>query len=153
MLFRSLAAVPTALKTGTQLLKFVDSVNGLRGWGRGLKKAIQLWFKGKKSETLALQLVKYKQREGWAMKDVLRLAKPKPETEVQAQLFGWTAKPEKAEWAKAPSPPGDKALDFVWAAVQAGGTKFVAEEASDGDRKSTRLNSSHSSVSRMPSSA
>ena len=60
----ALAAVPTALKPGTQLIKFVDSVNGLRGWGRGLKKAIQLWFKGKKSETLALQLVKYKEREG-----------------------------------------------------------------------------------------
>jgi 60 kDa SS-A/Ro ribonucleoprotein len=102
----ALAAVPSALKTGTHLLKFVDTVNGLRGWGRGLKKAIQLWFKGRKNETLALQLVKYKQREGWSMKDVLRLAKPVPETEVQGKLFGWTAKNEKAEWAKAPVAPG-----------------------------------------------
>jgi 60 kDa SS-A/Ro ribonucleoprotein len=127
----ALAAVPSALKTGTHLLKFVDSVNELRGWGRGLKKAVQLWFKGRKSETLALQLVKYRQREGWSMKDVLRLAKPVPETEVQGKLFGWTAKREKAEWAKAHVAPGDKALDFVWAAEQAMATKFVAEAVTD----------------------
>ena len=145
----ALAAVPTALKTGTQLLKFVDSVNGLRGWGRGLKKAIQLWFKGKKSETLALQLVKYKQREGWSMKDVLRLAKPVPETEVQGKLFGWTAKKEKAEWAKAPVAPGDKALDFVWAAEQAVAVKFVDENATDAQAKAVLAEANQASVKKL----
>jgi len=145
----ALAAVPTALKTGTQLLKFVDSVNGLRGWGRGLKKAIQLWFKGKKSETLALQLVKYKQREGWSMKDVLRLAKPVPETEVQGKLFGWTAKHEKAEWAKAPVAPGDKALDFVWAAEQAVAVKFVDENATDAQAKAVLAEANQASVKKL----
>jgi len=145
----ALAAVPTALKTGTQLLKFVDSVNGLRGWGRGLKKAIQLWFKGKKSETLALQLVKYKQREGWSMKDVLRLAKPVPETEVQGKLFGWTAKKEKAEWAKAPVAPGDKALDFVWAAEQAVAVKFVDENASDAQAQAVLAEANQASVKKL----
>ena len=145
----ALAAVPTALKTGTQLLKFVDSVNGLRGWGRGLKKAIQLWFKGKKSETLALQLVKYKQREGWSMKDVLRLAKPVPETEVQGKLFGWTAKHEKAEWAKAPVAPGDKALDFVWAAEQAVAVKFVDEDAKDAQAKAVLAEANQASVKKL----
>ncbi len=145
----ALAAVPTALKTGTQLLKFVDSVNGLRGWGRGLKKAIQLWFKGKKSETLALQLVKYKQREGWSMKDVLRLAKPVPETEVQGKLFGWTAKHEKAEWAKAPVAPGDKALDFVWAAEHAVAVKFVDEDAKDAQAKAVLAEANQASVKKL----
>ena len=145
----ALAAVPTALKTGTQLLKFVDSVNGLRGWGRGLKKAIQLWFKGKKSETLALQLVKYKQREGWSMKDVLRLAKPVPETEVQGKLFGWTAKHEKAEWAKAPVAPGDKALDFVWAAEQAVAVKFVDVDATDAQAKAVLAEANQASVKKL----
>jgi 60 kDa SS-A/Ro ribonucleoprotein len=145
----ALAAVPTALKTGTQLLKFVDSVNGLRGWGRGLKKAIQLWFKGKKSETLALQLVKYKQREGWSMKDVLRLAKPVPETEVQGKLFGWTAKKEKAEWAKAPVAPGDKALDFVWAAEQAVAVKFVDENATDAQAQAVLAEANQASVKKL----
>lgn len=145
----ALAAVPSALKTGTHLLKFVDSVNGLRGWGRGLKKAIQLWFKGRKNETLALQLVKYKQREGWSMKDVLRLAKPVPETEVQGKLFGWTAKNEKAEWAKAPVAPGDKALDFVWATEQAAQLKLVAEKADTAEAKAILAEANQASVKKL----
>lgn len=145
----ALAAVPSALKTGTHLLKFVDSVNGLRGWGRGLKKAIQLWFKGRKNETLALQLVKYKQREGWSMKDVLRLAKPVPETEVQGKLFGWTAKNEKAEWAKAPVAPGDKALDFVWATEQAAQLKLVAEKADTAEAKAILTEANQASVKKL----
>jgi len=145
----ALAAVPSALKTGTHLLKFVDSVNELRGWGRGLKKAVQLWFKGRKSETLALQLVKYRQREGWSMKDVLRLAKPVPETEVQGKLFGWTAKREKAEWAKAHVAPGDKALDFVWAAEQAMATKFVADAGTDEKVKAVIAEANGASVKKL----
>ena len=145
----ALAAVPSALKTGTHLLKFVDTVNGLRGWGRGLKKAVQLWFKGRKNETLALQLVKYKQREGWSMKDVLRLAKPVPETEVQGKLFGWTAKNEKAEWAKAQVAPGDKALDFVWAAEQASGLKLVAEQADSAEVKAILVEANQASVKKL----
>jgi 60 kDa SS-A/Ro ribonucleoprotein len=145
----ALAAVPSALKTGTHLLKFVDTVNGLRGWGRGLKKAVQLWFKGRKNETLALQLVKYKQREGWSMKDVLRLAKPVPETDVQGKLFGWTAKNEKAEWAKAQVAPGDKALDFVWAAEQASGLKLVAEQANNEQAKAILAEANQVSVKKL----
>ena len=145
----ALAAVPSALKTGTQLLKYVDTVNGLRGWGRGLKKAIQLWFKGRKNETLALQLVKYKQREGWSMKDVLRLAKPVPETEVQRKLLGWTAKNEKAEWAKASVAPGDKALDFVWATEQAAQLKLVAEQADTEQAKAILAEANQASVKKL----
>ena len=145
----ALAAVPSALKTGTQLLKFVDTVNGLRGWGRGLKKAIQLWFKGRKAETLALQLVKYKQREGWSMKDVLRLAKPVPADDVQGKLFGWTAKRDNAAWAKAPVAPGDKALDFVWAAEQASGLRLVAENADTAEAKAILAEANQASVKKL----
>ena len=145
----ALAAVPSALKTGTQLLKFVDTVNELRGWGRGLKKAIQLWFKERKAATLALQLVKYKQREGWSMKDVLRLAKPVPADDVHGKLFGWTAKKDNAAWAKAPVAPGDKALDFVWAAEQASGLKLVAENADTAEAKAILAEANQASVKKL----
>lgn len=145
----ALAAVPSALKTGTQLLKFVDSVNDLRGWGRGLKKAVGLWLKSRKSDTLALQLVKYKQREGWSMKDVLRLAKPVPEDEVQSKLFGWTAKPDKAEWARAETAPGDKALDFVWAAEKASALKLVSETAESAEVSAVLAEANKASVRRL----
>jgi 60 kDa SS-A/Ro ribonucleoprotein len=110
---------------------------------------VQLWFKGRKNETLALQLVKYKQREGWSMKDVLRLAKPVPETEVQGKLFGWTAKHEKAEWAKSSVAPGDKALDFVWAAEQASGQKLVTEQADSAEAKAILAEANQASVKKL----
>ena len=131
----ALAAVPAALKTGTHLLKFVAMTNELRGWGRGLRKAVGAWFKERPDDTLALQLVKYRQREGWSMRDLLRLAKPVPADEVQGKLFGWTAKREKAEWAKAHVAPGVKALDFVWATEQAASLKLVAEKADNDEAK------------------
>jgi 60 kDa SS-A/Ro ribonucleoprotein len=123
----ALATVPTALKTGTHLLKFVAMTNELRGWGRGLRKAVGAWFKERPDDTLALQLVKYRAREGWSMRDVLRLAKPVPKDEVQGKLFGWTAKREKADWAKAGTAPGVKGLDLIWATEQAAGLKFVGK--------------------------
>lgn len=51
------------------------------GWGRAHKKAIQNWYKQfeTKPDTLARLVTKYKNREGWTHKDVLRLAHPSPE--------------------------------------------------------------------------
>jgi len=66
---------------------------------------------------------------------LLRLAKPVPADEVQGKLFGWTAKREKAEWAKADVAPGVKALDFVWATEQAASLKLVAEKADNDEAK------------------
>lgn len=111
----ALAAIPTTLRTGTHLLTFVAYANELRGWGRGLKKAVQLWFKNRPNDTLALQLVKYKQRGGWSMRDVLRLAKPVPADETQGKLFAWTTKSEKPSWAVSETAPGKSGLDLVWA--------------------------------------
>jgi 60 kDa SS-A/Ro ribonucleoprotein len=83
------------------------------------------------------------------MKDVLRLAKPVPETDVQGKLFGWTAKNEKAEWAKAQVAPGDKALDFVWAAEQASGLKLVAEQADTEQAKAILAEANQASVKKL----
>jgi len=115
----ALAAVPTALRTGTHLLKFVAMATELRGWGRGLRTAVRNWFRARGNETLALQLVKYRQREGWSMRDLLRLSKPVPKDEVQGKLFGWTARRGEAEWSRTESAPNHKALAFVWAVEQA----------------------------------
>ena len=63
--------------------------------------------------------------------------------------------PDKAKMKKQMSYANAKAISFV---VLAGDNeiaenKFTLKNMTTGDRKSTRLNSSHSSVSRMPSSA
>ncbi|MCB1680774.1 MAG: TROVE domain-containing protein [Alphaproteobacteria bacterium] len=93
----AMAALPKVARTGTHLLHFADYVEGFRGWGRGLRRAIGNWYTGMDSERLSLQLVKYKQRDGWSHRDLLRLAHPKTEEADKRALLGWTVQPENAE--------------------------------------------------------
>jgi len=87
----AMKALPKVARTGTHLFQFADAVNGLRGWGRGLRRAVADWYLGKPVEKLALQAVKYKQREGWSHRDLLRLAHPAAEEADAARraLFDW----------------------------------------------------------------
>jgi 60 kDa SS-A/Ro ribonucleoprotein len=55
-------------------------------WGRGLRRAIGDWYLNRDADALALQLVKYQQREGWSHRDLLRLAKPQPERNSATDL-------------------------------------------------------------------
>lgn len=87
----ALAALPKVCRIGTHLFQFAESVNELRGWGRGLRRAVADWYLDKPIDTLALQAVKYKQREGWSHRDLLRLAHPAAQdgdTQRRA-LFDW----------------------------------------------------------------
>ncbi len=93
----ALAALPKVARTGTHLLHFAEFVEGFRGWGRGLRRAVADWYLKMESERLSLQLVKYKQRDGWSHRDLLRLAHPKTEDAAKRALLGWTVQPENAE--------------------------------------------------------
>ncbi len=73
-------------RTGTQLFLFAGYVEQFRGWGRGLRRAIGGWYVNRDADALALQLVKYQQREGWSHRDLLRLAKPQPIRDSQTDL-------------------------------------------------------------------
>lgn len=87
----ALAALPKVCRIGTHLFQFAEAVNELRGWGRGLRRAVASWYLDKPIDALALQAVKYKQREGWSHRDLLRLAHPAAE-EADAPrraLFDW----------------------------------------------------------------
>lgn len=74
----ALAAIPKVCRIGTHLFHFAEDVEKFRRWGRSLRTAMGAWYNGRKVEDLALQVIKYQQRDGWAHKDVLRLAHPKP---------------------------------------------------------------------------
>ncbi|MDY3554957.1 TROVE domain-containing protein [Gemmata sp. JC717] len=69
----ALAAVPRVCRIGTHLFAFVQAVEGFRGWGRGLKRAVAAWYAGKEPQELAYQLAKYQCRGGWSHRDLLRL--------------------------------------------------------------------------------
>ena len=40
----ALGALPQAARTGTHLFQFSLFVEGFRGWGRSLRRAIGLWY-------------------------------------------------------------------------------------------------------------
>jgi 60 kDa SS-A/Ro ribonucleoprotein len=85
----ALDALPLVARTGTHLLHYAAYVDGLRGWGRGLRRAVAQWYTAKSDEQLAFQLAKYQNRDGWSQRDLLRLAHPAPATEGRKALYGW----------------------------------------------------------------
>ena len=72
----ALEALPKVCRIGTHLFQFAEAVQGFRGWGRGLRKAVAAWYEGESAEDLAYQVGKYQRRDGWSHRDLLRLAHP-----------------------------------------------------------------------------
>lgn len=88
----ALAALPAVCRTGTHLFQFATVIDGLRGWGRGLRRAVGRWYNDKSVAELQYQLVKYMQRGGWSHRDMLRLAHPVPASEDHKALYQWVVK-------------------------------------------------------------
>ena len=61
------------VRTGTHLMMFVNFLNNMRGWGRVVKRIVSNWYESKDPDTLAYQVTKYRNREGWTHKDILRM--------------------------------------------------------------------------------
>src|SRR5580692_2136204 len=79
-------------RIGTHLFHFAQYVNALRGWGRGLRKAVAGWYASREADDLAHQAVKYQQRDGWSHGDLLRLAHPKAPSNQHEAVFRWMLK-------------------------------------------------------------
>jgi len=67
------AAVSRVCRIGTHLFHFVAAVDQMRGWGRGLRRAVSSWYTSQRQNALAFQVAKYGQRDGWSHADVLAL--------------------------------------------------------------------------------
>lgn len=78
-------------RTGTHVMQFNNYVTQFRGRGRILDRAIENWYLNQDVKRLAYQVVKYRQREGWTHRDLLRLAKPKAREDdlIRRALFDW----------------------------------------------------------------
>ena len=75
-------------RIGTHLFHFADFLKVMgKGWGKGLRKAVARWYTEKPNEKLGYQAIKYKQRDGWAHRDLIRLSHPQPENLTQSALF------------------------------------------------------------------
>ncbi|HLO97423.1 MAG TPA: TROVE domain-containing protein [Fimbriimonas sp.] len=90
----ALSEMPKVCRTGTHLFAFAEACDGMRGWGRGLRKAIAKWYIGRSAESLAYSLVKYQAREGWSNRDLLRLSHPVAPSEAHNVLFKWAVSGE-----------------------------------------------------------
>ncbi|MVU83595.1 TROVE domain-containing protein [Nocardia sp. ET3-3] len=90
----ALDVLPLVARTGTHLFLFARYVEQFRGWGRGLRRAVAHWYVEKSVEDLAYQAVKYRQREGWTHRDLLRLSHPETDQDERRRLFDWICRRE-----------------------------------------------------------
>ena len=88
------AALPKVARIGTHLYHFAEYVEGFRGWGRGLRTAVARWYDEKSVENLSYQVIKYRQRDGWTHRDMLRLSHPK--SARNNAVYHWITKGESA---------------------------------------------------------
>jgi 60 kDa SS-A/Ro ribonucleoprotein len=86
------AAIKDVCRTGTHLFTLAQYIQDLRGWSRGLRKGVAAYYEVRQPESLAYQLIKYRQRDGWTHKDVLKIAHPgkdKTQDSERARLYRW----------------------------------------------------------------
>jgi len=81
-------AVVKVCRIGTHLFTLVSYIDKLRSWGRLVRKAISSWY-AQDYDKLAYQMLKYKNRQEWTHRDVIRQAHPKPRTDKHSKLFKW----------------------------------------------------------------
>jgi len=70
------AAVAQVCRTSTHLFELAEYIENLGGWGRSKRSAVASWYTDKTPDELAFQAVKYRQRNGWTHRDMLRLSHP-----------------------------------------------------------------------------
>lgn len=95
-------ALPKVCRTGTHLFLFVSLLDTMGKWNAAAKRGVSAWYTTKTVDKLAVQLLKYQQRNGWAHRDVLRLAHVKPSSDVQSNLFRYSVKGELETGAVVP---------------------------------------------------
>ncbi len=92
-------ALPEICRIPTHLFGLLNDLKELKPnmWSAGLRRAVSRWYNDKPIDKLAYQMVKYRQRDGWTHRDVLRLAHPKPPDPRYNALYGWAIRGDKSK--------------------------------------------------------
>ncbi|XP_063283019.1 RNA-binding protein RO60 [Pelobates fuscus] len=116
-------AVLEVCRIPTHLFIFIKFKKALKDgmkcgiWGRALRKAVSDWYNTKDGLALAMAVTKYKQRNGWSHKDLLRLSHTKPVGEVVTLVTKYISKGwkevEEAYKEKELSPEVEKVLQYL----------------------------------------
>ncbi len=93
----ALANLHRVARTGYALYRFAEFVKAQRGFGRSLRRAFADWLTKKPVDKLAYQSWKYKNRDGWSMRDIMRLAHPMTDDMVRAEIFTYMANPKSGK--------------------------------------------------------
>lgn len=91
----ALEALPKVARIGTYLFTFLENLQGFRGWGRGVRRAVANWYTERDTDALAYQLLKYRQRNNWSHRDVLRKSHPTAPTPAHDALFRFVVANDK----------------------------------------------------------
>jgi 60 kDa SS-A/Ro ribonucleoprotein len=97
-------ALPKVCRIGTHLFHFTRDVTNLRGWSRGLRRAVSKWYTDRSEHSLANQVIKYQQRDGWSNSDMFRLAHPGQFTKLssgQEAIIQWVLARARTDQSKA----------------------------------------------------
>lgn len=105
------AALPAVARIGTHLFHFVHYMQAFRGWGRAAREAVAAWYNAMPAEKLALQAVKYQQRDGWSHRDLLRLSHPNPPDPEHDALYQWIVNGSFEKCVSLPSEAGLRILE------------------------------------------
>ena len=98
----ALAALPRVARTGAHLFRFAGYVQSLRGWGRGLRRAVGGWYNARTPTELVYQAVKHPALGGWTHPDLLRLGHPKAASPAHDAVYKWLVSGElRAETVRA----------------------------------------------------
>lgn len=85
----ALANLDRVCRIFTHLTYFLEIVTQFRGWGRALRNAVSKWYTGKTIADLAFQMTKYRNRNGYTHRDLLRLSHPSVGNGERSRLFAW----------------------------------------------------------------
>jgi 60 kDa SS-A/Ro ribonucleoprotein len=84
--------VPKVCRIGTHIFQLADYLKQLGvKMSRGMKRGMAGWYRQQDPERLAMNLVKYQNREGWTHKDLLRVAHVKNDSPAHETLTRWVA--------------------------------------------------------------
>lgn len=101
---------PQVVRTGSHFYEWLNYTKSLRGFGKVIREVGRSWLSREDVKSLAYQLLKYQQRQGFSHRDALRLFHVKPPTENHRQLFEWVVK----GWEELPAEIPSDALAQIW---------------------------------------
>ena len=95
--------LPRIARTGSQLMQFIEFADMMRRWGRGLRNAVRDWYLDRSPEQVAYQVVKYRQRQGWTHRDLLRKSHALVDHDNPAlrEIFQWVTHGDLPEMREA----------------------------------------------------